>query len=177
MHKVNLREDAVKVEKTLIAFLDKLKKRPPQTLSAIAIGFECDQSGWFMFVADQRQEHERDGECFDEDGLIAMPHWNVVNIAGDQGKHIEVTKVDGSTFNIAPFEESGDDEPEDSDDEMGPPFSIAIGEMILHVLTTARKNGLFKDLSRFGNVQLDIEDFNGGWAWPEYDELGKSNLA
>jgi hypothetical protein len=35
----------------------------------------------------------------------------------------------------------------------------------------------FKPLKSYGDVQLDIEDFNGGWGWPEYDDLGKKNLA
>jgi hypothetical protein len=37
--------------------------------------------------------------------------------------------------------------------------------------------GVFSQLKPFGSVQLDIEDFNGGWGWPEYDDLGKTNLA
>jgi hypothetical protein len=37
--------------------------------------------------------------------------------------------------------------------------------------------GVFSQLKPFGSVQLDIEDFNGGWGWPEYDDLGKTNFA
>jgi hypothetical protein len=177
MHKVDLRQDAKKIESSLTAFLDKIRKQPPKRLSAIAIGFDCDQAGWVMFVGDNREEHQRDGECFDEDCIVAMPHWNVVDIAGDQAKQIVVTKMDGTTFEIAPFDEEDEEESDYSYTEADPPFCIAIGEMILSVVMNAKKNGRFQELSQFGAVQIDIEDFNGGWAWPEYDQLGKSNLA
>jgi hypothetical protein len=49
--------------------------------------------------------------------------------------------------------------------------------MIYAVLMAAKKDGMFVALSKFGAVQLDVEEFNGGWAWPEYDELGKTNWA
>lgn len=49
--------------------------------------------------------------------------------------------------------------------------------MILDQLMKAKAEGDFSPLKQFGAVQLDIEDFNGGWGWPEFDELGKTNLA
>jgi hypothetical protein len=51
------------------------------------------------------------------------------------------------------------------------------GQMILKVVQAARADGVFSALGPPGSIQLDIEDFNGGWAWPEFDQLGKTNLA
>lgn len=51
------------------------------------------------------------------------------------------------------------------------------GQFILKIIQSARADGVFSPLKQYGPVQLDIEDFDGSWAWPAYEELGKSNLA
>ncbi len=52
-----------------------------------------------------------------------------------------------------------------------------VGRFLLEIIQTARADGLFSTLKRSGSIQLDIEDFDGSWAWPTFAELGKSNLA
>ena len=51
------------------------------------------------------------------------------------------------------------------------------GMLVLNVVQAARKDGVFAKLGPPGSVQLDIEDFDGEWAWPTFEELGKTNLA
>ena len=52
-----------------------------------------------------------------------------------------------------------------------------VGEFILEIVQEARADGLFSPLTRLGPVQLDIEDFDGAWAWPAFEGLGTVNLA
>lgn len=51
------------------------------------------------------------------------------------------------------------------------------GKLILQVVQAARADGVFSALGPPGSIQLDIEDFDGAWAWPKFEELGKANLA
>ncbi|MCA9175140.1 MAG: hypothetical protein KDB14_11710 [Planctomycetales bacterium] len=138
------------------------------------IGFSCDQSGWIFIHGDERPEHERDGQWttkIDEDGCIDFQHWIEAIESSFEGDAFTVVKIDGTKFIVPAFDEDAE---EQSDDD---PFVVAIGEMILDVLMNAKSDGVFEPLKTFGAVQLDIEDFNGGWGWPEYDDLGKTNLA
>lgn len=50
------------------------------------------------------------------------------------------------------------------------------GKLVLSVVQAARKDGVFAALGPSGSIQLDIEDFDCEWAWPELEELGKTNL-
>ena len=90
-----------------------------------------------------------------------------------EGESFTVIKIDGTQLVVPALDEDAEEQDDDADD----PFVVAIGEMILDVLMNAKSDGVFKTLTAFGTVQLDIEDFNGGWGWPEYDDLGKTNLA
>jgi hypothetical protein len=51
------------------------------------------------------------------------------------------------------------------------------GKLILKIVQAARSDGVFLALGPPGSVQLDIEDFDGEWGWPKYEDLGKTNLA
>ena len=139
-------------------------------MSALEFGYSCDQAGWIFIHADERDEHERDGEwtaAIDEDNYIDFEHWVEAVEARFEGESFTVMCVDGSSFVVsAEGEEEADEDP----------FVVAIGKMILSVLMQAKQDRVFTSLEKFGAVQLDIEDFNGGWGWPEYDELGKVNL-
>ena len=173
MQTVDLREDANTFRQELEAAIESIVASKPSCLSAIEIGYSCDQSGWIFIHPDERPAHQRDGEwttSIEDEKLIKYDHWIEAIEASFEGKAFTVIKYDGSKFEVA-FDE---DEPEqDSED----PFVKAVGEMILEVLRAAKVDGVFSQLKPFGSVQLDIEDFNGGWGWPEYDDLGKTNFA
>lgn len=173
MQTVDLRQDAKVFRRELEAAIESIVASNPPCLSAIEIGYSCDQLGWIFIHPDERPEHDRDEEWSTwivEDKCIKYDHWIEAIEANFQGESFTVIKHDGSRFEVAYAEEESDWESED-------PFVQAVGEMILDVLKVAKVDGVFSQLERFGPVQLDIEDFNGGWAWPEYDDLGTSNLA
>lgn len=173
MQTVDLREDAKVFRRELEAAVENIVNSKPSCLSAIEIGYSCDQSGWIFIHADERPVHERDGEWtsyIEDDQCIQYEHWIEAIEASFEGEAFTVIKYDGSKFEVAYDEDELVEESED-------PFVKAVGEMILEVLMAAKVDGVFSRLEQFGPVQLDIEDFNGGWGWPEFDELGKTNLA
>lgn len=176
MQTIDLREDAKVFRRELESNVKSIVAAKPASLSALEIGYSCDQSGWIFIHADERPQHERDGQWtikIDEDRCIDFGHWIEAIESSFEGEAFTVIKIDGTQFVVPALDEDTEEQSEDADD----PFTAAIGEMILAVLMNAKSDGMFTPLKTFGDVQLDIEDFNGGWGWPEYDDLGKTNLA
>ncbi|MEL6896054.1 MAG: hypothetical protein AAFP90_08125 [Planctomycetota bacterium] len=175
MKAIDLREDAIVFRRELETSVASIVAAAPETLSAIEVGYSCDQSGWIFIHADERPQHQRDGQwttAIDDDAYLELDHWIDTIESRFEGESFAVTKVDGTRFVVPPFDEDAVDQDDDADD----PFVVAIGEMILKVLMDCKADGLFAPLKTNGDIQLDIEDFNGGWAWPNYDDLGKINL-
>jgi hypothetical protein len=176
MRTIDLRDDAKVFRRELESNVKTIAAAKPASLSALEIGYSCDQSGWIFIHADERPKHERDGQwttSIDEDRCIDFGHWIEAIESSFEGESFTVIKIDGTQFVVPALDEDTEEESEDGDD----PFTVAIGEMILDVLLKAKSDGVFKPFKSYGDVQLDIEDFNGGWGWPEYDDLGKTNLA
>lgn len=176
MQTIDLREDAIILRRELESRVESIAAAKPASLSALEFGYSCDQSGWIFIHADERPQHERDGQWttkINEDQCIEFGHWIEAVESRFEGESFRVVKTDGIPFDVPAFDEDADELDDGADD----PFVVAIGEMILDVLMNAKSDGVFGTLSTFGAVQLDIEDFNGGWGWPEYDDLGKTNLA
>ncbi len=175
MQTIDLREDAKVFLHELESKVQLIVAAKPASLSALEIGYSCDQAGWIFIHADERSQHERDGQWttrIDEDQYIDFGHWIEAIEAGFEGEAFNVIRIDGTQFVVPALDEDADEQNVDTDD----PLTAAIGEMILAVLMDAKSDGVFKPFKSYGDVQLDIEDFNGGWGWPEYDDLGKTNL-
>ncbi len=176
MRTIDLRQDARDFRRELEAHVKSIVASRPASLSALEIGYSCDQSGWIFIHADERPQHHRDGEWttkITKDRYIDFGHWIEAIEASFEGEGFTVVKFDGTQFVVPAFDEDANELDGDADD----PFTVAVGEMILSVLMNAKSDGVFTPLKSHGDVQLDIEDFNGGWAWPEVDDLGKTNLA
>jgi hypothetical protein len=176
MKTIDLREDAKVFRRELESTVKSIATDKPASLSALEIGYSCDQSGWIFIHADERPQHERDGQWtakIDEDRCIDFEHWIEAIESSFEGEAFTVIKINGTQFVVPALDVDAEEQDEDADD----PLVVAIGEMILDVLMNAKLVGVFTPLKAFGDVQLDIEDFKGGWGWPEYDNLGKTNLA
>ncbi len=174
MKTIDLRSDAKTFRRELDRAVASLATESPGSISAIEVGYDCDQGGWIFIHADRRAEHQRDGQWtaeLDEKPLIKFPKWIEAQEANFEGEEIKVTELNGETFVVPGFDEDADQDEEEID-----PLVAAIGEMIHDVLMTAKSEGAFAPLAGLGPIQLDIEDFNGGWAWPEHDDLGEVNL-
>ena len=165
---VDLRKDA----KALRALLDqrvrayaakaqRSAKVPP--VSAIEVGYCFDQSGWMHVNFDVRPEHKRDGSWtrFKARDLLDRPHWAKAIDAILDGKPVTLVLPDGKQRKGKLTENA---------------FSTALGRMIKGVLLEAKTDGALDALPKRAGCQLDIEEFNGSWAWPEFEKLGKVNV-
>ena len=50
-----------------------------------------------------------------------------------------------------------------------------IGEIIKSVLSEIRDSGGFDKMAKYPDCQLGIEEINGVYSWPNYDDRGKEN--
>jgi hypothetical protein len=167
---VDLRKDAKAARKLLeqrvreyAANAARARRVPP--VSAIVVGYCLCQDGWVIVQFDTRPAHERDGHwsSFENRDVFELPHWEAAYEAV-QEKPVTFILPDGSRRVL----------PKGSTDEK---VGAVFGRVIRDVLLRAKKDGLFDALPKRDNCQLDVEEFNGMWAWPAYEKLGKVNLA
>ena len=77
MQTIDLREDAKVFRRELESNVKSIVAAKPASLSALEIGYSCDQSGWIFIHADERPQHERDGQWttkIDEDRCVDFGH-------------------------------------------------------------------------------------------------------
>lgn len=125
----------------------------------IEVGYEYAQSGWLVVVFDTRRNAESDGEwtsCIDGNEL-ERPHWFE---AGECEKPITLIHLDGTETKFP------------VDAEPAEP----LGEMIKAVLLKARDDGVFASLPKADGCELGIENFDGGYGWPDYEDRGRENF-
>ena len=160
MQAVDLREDGKVfrqyLEERVKQFVESAKKTANVApISAVEVGFCYVQAGWILVHFDQRLQHERDGEWtnFNEADLCLRDEWSKLADANIDAP-VSITLHNGKKLDL----------PVQSSDEL---FASAIGRMLVEVLKTAKKEGLFDPLPKQTKWQIDVEDFNGNWAWPE----------
>jgi hypothetical protein len=129
------------------------------TVNAVEVGFEYAKSGWLVVVFDTRPDAGPDGEWTSRiDGNeLERPHWLE---AGESAVLVSLIRLDGTETTLSDEDELGD----------------VLGEMVKAVLLKARADGLFASLPKSPGCELLIENFDGGYGWPEYEALGKENL-
>lgn len=163
---------------TLVNFLDDLpairnyiadrvraqsKVRKP--ISAIEVGFQLGQAGLVLVHFDTRQEHARDGSWTLALGgpTLTFPHWQ---------EAYESAGEDGASF-VLPAGGRLDLEP-GTDEET---IAAVFGEALRAIALDAIASGLFAPLKLKDDCQLDLEEFDGLWAWPsDYDDVGRTNV-
>lgn len=55
-------------------------------------------------------------------------------------------------------------------------LATEIGELIKTVLLELRSEGAFKRLNKYENCELGIEELNGNYGWPNFEDRGKENI-
>ena len=170
---IDLRNDAREITERIARQVDRYASEAARDkslprVSAIEVGYAFDQRGWFFCHFDTREDHDRDGEWtvfLDQEpysnDLLERTHWYEGICGGEPGPTTFIM-MDGSTRVL-----------EDVTEEEVARF---LGEFIKAVVLQANHQGLFRKLPTRDTCQIDIEEFNGNWAWPEYDGLGKVNL-
>lgn len=145
-----------------VAKAAKVKNLQPVTLATF--GFEFGQSNWVALVFDTRPDAEPDGEwtLLDLDEvLIKRPKWPIWHELPED-EIVYFINLAGQKINIM----------EDPDDIT----CNIIGEAMKHVMLTARDEGVFDKLPKADHCEIGVENLEGYYDWPEYDERGHDNL-
>lgn len=159
-YRLDLRNDAREIESYIInrvrEFGPNLNIGPGKTTSVgqIVIGFECSQSGWVTIVFDTRPEPENDGEWtlhIDSALMLGRDHWVKAGAANCRGT-IAIVDAQGTERKYSEGEAE---------------LTERIGNMIRDLVTEVQKRGLFSGLPIATVCEIIIEDFNGGYSWPD----------
>ena len=134
-----------------------------QPISAIEVGFKLSQSGVVVLHFDARAQHSRDGEWMRalNGPVLEMPHWKTAfEASGPFGATF--VGLDGKTHVVPP--RAG-----------GAVVAGFFGEALRTIVIQAMREGALSRLSLSDECQLDLEEFDGVWAWPGIADMGKSN--
>jgi hypothetical protein len=78
---------------------------------------------------------------------------------------------DGSKHTISPYGEDGENDDYDETEHM-----TIFGEMLKAVLLKVREDGIFGSLVKTKECHLGVEEHDGRYAWPIYEDRGKEDL-
>jgi hypothetical protein len=136
---------------------------PP--VSAVEAGYYLRQQCWVVIHFDKRTRHSNDGiwtEYIARES-VKIPAWKSGHDAAQKRGGVFITPA-GKTVRLPA-------------DVSCARLAAIYGGMIKTVLLDARKAGVFKTLPKREGCQLEVEEFDGMWAWPRLNHLGKANLA
>lgn len=134
------------------------KKAP---ISMMEFGYQCDQAGWVALVFDTRPDAESDGEwnAYIEQNAFECPHWQEAAEALEN-EAVNVTLPDGKKRKIAEYEA----------------LVVLLGDLLKAVLLKARAEGVFQSLPKASRCSFGVEEHDGGYGWPQYEDRGKEDL-
>jgi len=129
----------------------------------VDVGFGYGYAGWISVVFDTRPDAEPDGEwnAHIEGNCLERPNWQWEE-ESEESQPITIVQADGKTSEI----------PEE--DEV---IAEHIGEILKAALLKARADGVFEGLLKSPGCELGIEEQDGNYGWPVYEERGQENLA
>jgi hypothetical protein len=166
---LDLRKDAAEFCRLLTGAIDSFgaacQRIPnPPLISAIEVGFSLGQEGWAAIHFDTRPVHLRDGSWSTEidKGLVKIPGWKKARGALQKRGGTVIMPDRRKVAIKANVAEAR--------------VAAIYGTMIQGVVQQANQDGLFRKLPLRKGCQLDVEEFDGSWAWPAIRALGKTNL-
>ncbi|SIO60624.1 hypothetical protein SAMN05444166_6464 [Singulisphaera sp. GP187] len=130
----------------------------------IDLGYQFDQAGWVALVFDTRRDAQPDGQwnAHIQGNKLERPKWQAAAEANEV-EPVLFTLPDGTRREIPPG----------SYDE----FVTIFGDLLKGVLLKARLDGVFVDLPKSPRCELGVEEHEGAFGWPVYEERGRENLA
>jgi hypothetical protein len=145
-----------------VAKAANVKKLPP--VKMIEFGFEFGQANWVALVFDTRPDAEPDGEWTREidDVMLPRPKWPIWHELPEDA-HVYFIDLAGQKVDVM-----------ENPDEI---ICNIVGEAMKHVLLTARQQGAFNKLPKADKCELGVENMEGFYGWPAYEDRGKENLA
>lgn len=145
-----------------VAASKKSKKSEPVT--RIDFGFEFGQGNELWLVFDTRPDAEPDGQWTMQCGKIRelkRPDWPIWHELPDD-EIVYFINLKGKKVNVM-----------DNPDEQ---ICEIVGDAMKHALLTARDEGAFNSLTRAERCELGVENMEGFYGWPIYENRGKDNL-
>ncbi len=135
-------------------------------VAQIDIGFGLYQSGWVCLVFDTRRNPEPDGEwtMHIDETVLERPRWATACDAVEAGP-LTLILPDGTRQEL-PVGEKGVRR-----------LVNTLGDMLRSVLLQARTDGVFAGLPKAARCELGVEEQEGTYGWPAYEERGRDNLA
>jgi hypothetical protein len=170
MTRLDLRKDSADI----LAFIsERVRSFDPKTndgpgkgrrVTRIDVGYSCDQAGWVALIFDTRRAAEPDGEWNShiEGNLLERPEW-LAAFEALGGESLLVVLPDGKERKLR----RGSYEA----------LTTILGDFLKSVLLKAREDGIFADLPKAARCELGVEEHDGGYGWPVYEERGQGNLA
>ena len=131
----------------------------------IDFGFEFGQDNWVALVFDTREDAEPDGEwinMIDEADYLRRPKWPIwADLPEDE--QVSFINIAGKKINVM----------KDPDNLI----CTIVGDALKQTLIAARDEGLFQALPKAKGCELGVENLEGCYGWPSYEDRGKENLA
>ncbi len=170
MDRLDLRKDVAEI---LAYVSDRVRTFKPskndgpgkgKVVKQIDVGYSCDQSGWVALILDTRPDAEPDGEwnAHIEGNTLDRPDW-LAAFESLEESPLVVVLPDGKERKLR----------KESFDKL----TEILGEMLKGVLLKAKADGLLAGLPKAPGCQFGVEEHNGGYGWPIYEERGQENLA
>ena len=164
----DIREDLPRFRAYLI---DQVEKHINSTtedalVGIVHFGFACEQSQWVALVFDTRENPEPDGVwggMVDESEVLECTQWQDWEELSEEDSLVLID-IEGNAFSVRD---------QYTDWEL---VSKIIGEALKASLLSARDEGLLNSLQKAENCQLGVEELEGRYGWPLYEDRGKENL-
>ena len=168
---IDLRKDAADIHNMLVETVAKYaaKSAHPKAgayhkpVSAVGVTYDCGTAAQVTLHFDVRSDFEPDGTwTHDSFSVLARPEWEK---AYDTLQHHELRLVlaDGSSRTLQAM----------AADET---YVAVFGEMLVSLLKAARETGVFAALPKQLRCELCVEEVEGMFGWPVYEDRGKENL-
>jgi hypothetical protein len=163
---IDIRKDLPRFRKYLEERLAQHLRGPKKSkpVHRIDFGFEFGQQNWVALVFDTREDAEPDGEwanMIKKADFLQNPRWPIW-LELPEEEQVSFINLAGRTINV-----------------MRDPDNLIceiVGEALKHTLITARDEDLFQALPKAKKCELGVENLEGYYGWPNYEDRGKKNL-
>ncbi len=161
---IDLRNDVKDIHAMLTDGVSRYAARsadPP--VSAVSLTYDCGFGAHVHLQLDSRPDFEPDGTWTHEAfGNLERPDWEKAYTTL-QESDLRMTLADGSVRTI----------PAGTDDET---YVTVFGLMLVDLLKSVRDTGELASLPKTPRCEMGVEESEGLFAWPAYEDRGQDNL-
>ncbi|MGC1275915.1 MAG: hypothetical protein WBC44_19590 [Planctomycetaceae bacterium] len=130
-------------------------------IALMTVGYSFEQSGYAALVLDTRPDADHDGQWTlhieNETNVLPFPKWCAAFETLCDGGTVDVVLPDGRPRTL-----------DDSDDNES--VAALFGETLRDAMQALNREGKFAGLPRTPGAFFIVEEFNGQYGWPDYDD-------